>query len=337
MSLPLPGASLAAPRCVPVTSPGDGLRDRYRCGAVGGVRCGSIERLPSDRGRRRHRGRRGGRYGRLGDVSGGRPRPEAGGSLEFSIAGICGALPLSSSVIAILKVPSTITTTLAPTSSERILEVIVDGSLAWPPGGLLERPAAGLVASRRRCGGLGGTARGGNEARRADRRACGRRNSTDGAFGSRDALGRRSGSPGRPGARFERMIGRQVRLDRDARCCAACGARISLMAFGAAVAERTVPAAKPHGIPAERRRNVAVPRPDSAIPVWAAAPSRPAVLRSAAGRMTGLVAFPAAARPAECVPRADRLRSSPAGRPHGRACCERPRANPGYGGRLPTG
>ena len=51
------------------------------------------------------------------------------GSLESSMAGVCGGLPLSSSVIAILKVPSTITTTLAPTSSERILEVIVDGSL----------------------------------------------------------------------------------------------------------------------------------------------------------------------------------------------------------------
>src|SRR5580692_10232579 len=54
------------------------------------------------------------------------------GSLESSIGGAGGGLPLSSSVIAILKVPSTITTTLAPTSSERILEVIVDGSLAWP-------------------------------------------------------------------------------------------------------------------------------------------------------------------------------------------------------------
>ena len=34
------------------------------------------------------------------------------------------------------------------------------------------------------------------------------------------------------------------------------------------------------------------------------------------------------------APRADRLRSSPAGRPHGRACCEPPRANPGCGGRV---
>ena len=33
---------------------------------------------------------------------------------------------MSSSVIAILKVPSTITTTLAPTSSERILEVMFE-------------------------------------------------------------------------------------------------------------------------------------------------------------------------------------------------------------------
>src|ERR1700682_2152551 len=44
------------------------------------------------------------------------------------MAGIDGALPPSSSVIAILKVPSTITTTLAPTSSDRIFEVMVDGS-----------------------------------------------------------------------------------------------------------------------------------------------------------------------------------------------------------------
>ena len=50
-------------------------------------------------------------------------------SIELSIAGIGGAVSLSSSVIAILKVPSTITTTLAPTSSERILEVMVEGSL----------------------------------------------------------------------------------------------------------------------------------------------------------------------------------------------------------------
>src|SRR5215204_1498336 len=45
------------------------------------------------------------------------------------MAGIGGALPVSSSCIAILKVPSTITTTLAPTSSERIFEVMVEGSL----------------------------------------------------------------------------------------------------------------------------------------------------------------------------------------------------------------
>src|SRR4051794_4704266 len=55
-------------------------------------------------------------------------------SLEFSIGGICGALLVSSSVIAILKVPSTITTTLAPTSSERIFEEMVEGS---PPASAL--------------------------------------------------------------------------------------------------------------------------------------------------------------------------------------------------------
>src|SRR5713226_4644848 len=47
-----------------------------------------------------------------------------------SIAGIGGTLPVSSSGIAILKVLSTITTTLAPTSSERIFEVMVDASLS---------------------------------------------------------------------------------------------------------------------------------------------------------------------------------------------------------------
>jgi hypothetical protein len=52
---------------------------------------------------------------------------EGAGSLEFSAAGTGETLPPSSSVIAILKVPSTMMTTLAPTSSERILEVTVDG------------------------------------------------------------------------------------------------------------------------------------------------------------------------------------------------------------------
>ena len=75
-----------------------------------------------------------------------------GGSLEFSIGGICGALPPSSKVIAILKVPSTITTTLAPTSSERILEVIVEGSLALSPASFfsglrLPLPSAGAAAA----------------------------------------------------------------------------------------------------------------------------------------------------------------------------------------------
>src|SRR5579872_5054663 len=61
--------------------------------------------------------------------------PARGGgccSLEFSTAGTGGGLPLSSRVIAILKVPSTMMTTLAPTSRERIFEVMEDGSLALP-------------------------------------------------------------------------------------------------------------------------------------------------------------------------------------------------------------
>src|SRR5580700_517329 len=45
---------------------------------------------------------------------------------------MAGGAPVSSSVIAILNVPSTITTTLAPTSRERIFEVMVDEALAWP-------------------------------------------------------------------------------------------------------------------------------------------------------------------------------------------------------------
>jgi hypothetical protein len=53
-----------------------------------------------------------------------------GCSLEFSTAGPDGGLSASSSVIAILKEPSTMTTTLAPTSSERIFEVMADAALA---------------------------------------------------------------------------------------------------------------------------------------------------------------------------------------------------------------
>src|SRR5258705_2652571 len=53
------------------------------------------------------------------------------------MAGNCSTPPPSSSVIAILNEPSTMTTTLAPTSSERILEVMVDGSLVAPREGFL--------------------------------------------------------------------------------------------------------------------------------------------------------------------------------------------------------
>src|ERR1019366_7431326 len=50
----------------------------------------------------------------------------------------------SSSVIAILKVPSTITTTLAPTSNERILEVTVEVSLLLPPAAAFSGPRPAL-------------------------------------------------------------------------------------------------------------------------------------------------------------------------------------------------
>ena len=65
------------------------------------------------------------------------------------MAGIGGAVSLSSSVIAILKVPSTITTTLAPTSSERILEVMVEGSLLAFLFGFLDLSAAADLAAAR--------------------------------------------------------------------------------------------------------------------------------------------------------------------------------------------
>jgi hypothetical protein len=58
----------------------------------------------------------------------------AGASVELSAPGIAGGAPVSSSVIAILNVPSTITTTLAPTSKERIFEVMFEVALAWSAG-----------------------------------------------------------------------------------------------------------------------------------------------------------------------------------------------------------
>jgi hypothetical protein len=57
-----------------------------------------------------------------------------GASVELSAPGIAGGAPVSSSVIAILNVPSTITTTLAPTSKERIFEVMFEVALASSAG-----------------------------------------------------------------------------------------------------------------------------------------------------------------------------------------------------------
>src|SRR5947208_2274251 len=68
----------------------------------------------------------------------------AAGSLDCSIIGSCSTLPVSSSVIAILKVPSTITTTLAPTSSERILEEMFEAFLS---SALILSPALSLSAA----------------------------------------------------------------------------------------------------------------------------------------------------------------------------------------------
>src|SRR5260370_13451598 len=56
-------------------------------------------------------------------------------------------MPPSSSGSAVLNEPSTMTTTLAPTSSERILEVMVDDTLALPPAVFLTGLRAALSAA----------------------------------------------------------------------------------------------------------------------------------------------------------------------------------------------
>jgi len=66
-----------------------------------------------------------------------------GASVELSAPGIAGGAPVSNSVIAIRNVPSTITTTLAPTSKERIFEVMFEAAVVWSVGfaALAGRPA----------------------------------------------------------------------------------------------------------------------------------------------------------------------------------------------------
>src|SRR6187399_3009405 len=93
----------------------------------------------------------------------------ATGSAEFSIAGSSGALPVSSSVIAILNVPSTITTTLAPTSSERIFEEMFEGVLssALSPALALSAPLSFGAALARPAFSGGGAAAAACAARRA--------------------------------------------------------------------------------------------------------------------------------------------------------------------------
>src|SRR5207302_4487168 len=89
------------------------------------------------------------------------------GSLECCMKGSDSTLPPSSSVNVILKVLSTMTTTLAPTSSERILEVIVEGSLlpaeplrlrpALSPGGAAAAAWAARRAAAMKLEALGGS------------------------------------------------------------------------------------------------------------------------------------------------------------------------------------
>src|SRR6185436_5731995 len=88
----------------------------------------------------------------------------AAGSPDCSIIGSCSTLPVSSSVIAILNVPSTITTTLAPTSSERILEEMLETPLSPP---LALSPLSLAFAAERPAFSGGGAAAAACAARRA--------------------------------------------------------------------------------------------------------------------------------------------------------------------------
>ena len=201
------------------------LRDRDRRAAVGRRRRGIVERLLADRRRRRSsKARRLGRR-RLGGAFGGRLALAA--AARWRSIAIGGALPLSSSVIAILKVPSTITTTLAPTSSERILEVMVEAP--WPCRHRAPLIAALAAAPCRR-----------RALRRAAawaaRRAAamkldvlagsrlGRRNFADRIFGSRDAL-RGRGDPARAAACPARADDRAADPARSRRAAAPHAAR----------------------------------------------------------------------------------------------------------------
>ena len=203
------------------------------------------------------------------------------GSLEFSIAGIGGGLPVSSSVIAILKVPSTITTTLAPTSSERIFEVMVEGS--WPSAAVLALTLglslAAALPRRVRPFRWPAAAAAAWAARRA---AAMKLDVLTGSFAAAgislialsDAAMRSDGEDsraGRPGARLERMIRRQFRRDRDARWR---GMRLQDFADRARRRwrrRRTRPGAARHGIRAARRQNAPARRRDLAIRASAAA------------------------------------------------------------------
>ena len=220
------------------------------------------------------------------------PALAAGGrrALEFSIARQAAApVPLSSSVIAILKVPSTITTTLAPTSSERILRG--DGRRLLVAAALAVAPALDLGRRLGLGGSLGGGAGGLAHWRAAAAAACAarraaamklddadrvlaawRRDLADGVFGSGDPLRRRSHPRGRPCARLERMIRRQIRRDRSAR--GRRSVRLEDFADRARARWRRLQGRlRRHGIRAARRRNAACDRSrDSAVPASAAAP-----------------------------------------------------------------
>ena len=223
------------------------------------------------------------------------------------------------SVLAICSEPSTSTTALGPTISARSMPTQRLASL--PAGRRQRRSARGIV---RRAGRP-------RPAACAARRAAamkfdlppgsgmtGGLAATERRLGGGDAIRRRAGiaSAGRAGARLQRMVGRQVRIDRAA---LGRGRRSDLARA----------AMRPRARLQAGRRRVA-----GSVGGGSGAPA--AARRMRASPATGRRVADAGAQPAmpgrpapawSC--RACRFRSSPAGRRRARACRGRPRASPG--------
>ena len=203
--------------------------------------------------------------------------------------------------------------------------------------GGLGRFSGWLLRSRGR---LGSAACGGYEARRGGRLRLGRGNFADGAFGSGDALRGRRRPSVRSRSRFERVIRRQAGFDRSARRR---GIGLQNLADGA---RRDTG----DGRGRHRGRSMEFARRGVEMRIVSGRIGqfrldlrryREGLRRcgdTAVGRRAEVQARLRQAAPlARSEPCAGRLRSSPVDRPHGRACCERLRANPGCDGRARSG